>query len=451
MMQRIEQARADQQRARDALAALNAGLEDRVQARTRELEAARDAALAAARAKEQFLSSMSHEIRTPMNGMLGALDLIGTTRLDAEQRRFTEVAAASGAALMSVLDDVLDFAKIGAGRMQIASAPMDVLALGLSVTTLFAASAQRKGLVLRLEADPRLAGWRLGDALRLRQVLLNLVGNAVKFTQRGEVVLALREAGDGSERLQFSVRDTGPGIAAEDQARIFQPFVQARAADQPHDGGTGLGLAISAQLLQAMGGSLTVDSAPGAGATFAFSLPLARASSAPPAPPPPSPQAPLHGTVLLVEDNPVNRMVCQAMLQRLGLGALDAENGAQALALLDPPPPGLRAVLMDCQMPVLDGYAATLRLRALEQAAGRPRLPVIALTADAMSGDVQRCFAAGMDAHLTKPFTLQQLHAVLLPWCGLPSTGSTDGSTDNGTDGGAGADGAAPGGPGGRD
>ncbi len=421
MMQRIEQGRLDQQRAQQALATLNAGLEDRVHARTHELELARDEALAASRAKEQFLSSMSHEIRTPMNGMLGALDLMSTTRLDAEQRRYCEVAATSGAALMAVLDEVLDFAKIGAGRLQLVHAPMDVLAVGLSVTTLFAASAQRKGLVLRLEADPRLAGWRLGDAMRLRQVLLNLVGNAMKFTQRGEVVLALRD-GDG-DALQFSVRDTGPGIAEADHARIFLPFVQAEAPPQQHDGGTGLGLAISRQLVQAMGGALVVHSAPGAGATFRFSLVLARAA-VPPAPAPPAaPALPgqLQGQVLLVEDNPVNRLVCAAMLERLGLAVLDAEQGEQALDVLATPPADLRVVLMDCQMPVLDGYETTRRLRALEAAGQRPRLPVIALTANTLSGDVQRCFAAGMDGHLPKPFTLAQLHDALAPWCRAPA------------------------------
>ncbi|MES2715326.1 MAG: ATP-binding protein [Pseudomonadota bacterium] len=421
MMQRIDQARLDQQRARAALATLNAGLEDRVQARTRELEVARDEALAASRAKEQFLSSMSHEIRTPMNGMLGALDLMSTTRLDAEQRRYCEVAATSGAALMAVLDGVLDFAKIDAGRLQLVRAPMDVLAIGLSVTTLFAAAAQRKGLVLRLEADPRLAGWRLGDAMRLRQVLLNLVGNAMKFTQRGEVVLALRH-GDG-DALHFSVRDTGPGIAAAEHARIFLPFVQAEGQSQRGDGGTGLGLAISRQLVQAMGGLLEVHSTPGDGATFLFSLVLARAAEPPPPAPPAAPALPgqLQGRVLLVEDNPVNRLVCAAMLERLGLAVLDAEQGEQALAVLATPPPDLRAVLMDCQMPVLDGYETTRRLRALEQTGHRLRLPVIALTANALSGDVQRCFAAGMDAHLSKPFTLQQLHDALAPWCGAPA------------------------------
>ncbi|HQC94460.1 MAG TPA: ATP-binding protein [Aquabacterium sp.] len=431
MMLRIDQARADQRRDQAALAALNAGLEERVQARTRELEVARDDALAAGRAKEQFLSSMSHEIRTPMNGMLGALDLMATTQLDAEQQRYTEVAAASGAALMAVLDNVLDFAKIGAGRLQLLHAPMDVLAVGLSVTTLFAASAQRKGLALRLEADPRLAGWRLGDAMRLRQVLLNLVGNAMKFTQRGEVVLALREgrSGEPPDALHFSVRDTGPGIAEADQARIFQPFVQGEVPGPREDGGTGLGLAISSQLVQAMGGTLVLHSHPGQGASFAFCLQLPRAAA------PPSPALPLangvpaqlHGQVLLVEDNPVNRLVAIAMLERLGLQVLAAEQGEEALAHLTLPAAGLRAVLMDCQMPVLDGYETTRRLRELEQQQRRPRLPVIALTANALSGDVQRCFAAGMDAHLTKPFTLQQLHAALAPWCGPPPVDAAGG------------------------
>jgi signal transduction histidine kinase len=424
MMRRIDEGLAEQRHAQAALAALNAGLEQRVQARTQELEQARDDALAASRAKEQFLSSMSHEIRTPMNGMLGALDLMAATRLDAEQLRYTEVAAASGAALMAVLDNVLDFAKIGAGRLQLLHAPMDVLAVGLSVTTLFAASAQRKGLALRLEADPRLAGWRVGDAMRLRQVLLNLVGNAMKFTQRGEVVLALREgrSSEPAEALHFSVRDTGPGIVEADQARIFQPFVQGEVPGQRADGGTGLGLAISSQLVEAMGGTLVLHSRPGHGASFAFCLQLPRVA-APPAPATPvAPGVPgrLAGQVLLVEDNPVNRLVAAAMLERLGLQVLAAEQGEQALAHLTRPAAGLRAVLMDCQMPVLDGFETTRRLREMEEVQRRPRLPVIALTANALASDVQRCFAAGMDAHLTKPFTLQQLHDVLAPWCAPP-------------------------------
>jgi CheY-like chemotaxis protein len=218
------------------------------------------------------------------------------------------------------------------------------------------------------------------------------------------------------------VRDTGPGIAEADQARIFQPFVQGEVPGQRADGGTGLGLAISSQLVEAMGGTLVLHSRPGHGASFAFCLQLPRVA-APPAPATPvAPGVPgrLAGQVLLVEDNPVNRLVAAAMLERLGLQVLAAEQGEQALAHLTRPAAGLRAVLMDCQMPVLDGFETTRRLREMEEVQRRPRLPVIALTANALASDVQRCFAAGMDAHLTKPFTLQQLHDVLAPWCAPP-------------------------------
>ena len=421
MMARIEQGRQDQARAQASLAALNAGLEDRVSERTRELEIARDEALAAARAKEQFLSNMSHEIRTPMNGMLGALALLSMTPLDASQKRYLEVASTSGEALMAVLNEVLDFAKIGAGQMRPRREPIEVLAIAHSVATLFAAEAQRKALALRVEADPALAGWRLGDALQLRQVLLNLVGNAVKFTERGEIVLRL--APGARDGVRFEVVDTGPGIAASLHEQIFQPFAQAQAPGQRRHGGTGLGLAISRQLVQAMGGELTVRSRPGAGACFGFTLPLARAPmpATPPGPPVARPGAApaLAGRVLLVEDNEVNRLVGAAMLQSLGLTVHTVDDGAQAVALLaQPPAPDLRAVLMDCQMPVMDGYEATQHLRELERDQQRSRLPVIALTANALSGDVERCFAAGMDGHLAKPYTLDQLQAMLAPWLG---------------------------------
>ncbi|MBL8349406.1 MAG: response regulator [Burkholderiaceae bacterium] len=417
MMARIEQGRQDQARAQASLAALNAGLEDRVSERTRELEIARDEALAAARAKEQFLSSMSHEIRTPMNGMLGALELLSMTPLDERQSRYLEVAATSGEALMAVLNEVLDFAKLGAGALQLRHEPIELIAIAQSVATLFAAAAQRKQLVLRVQADPALAGWRLGDALRLRQVLLNLVGNAIKFTERGEIVLRLAPAdGDG---VRFEVSDTGPGIAAAQHELVFEPFSQVEAPGQRPAGGTGLGLAISRQLVCSLGGELGLHSAPGLGSRFGFTLPLPRAPA--PRPPPPAaptvPEAAMAGQVLLVEDNEVNRLIGSAMLQSLGLTVLTADDGAQAIALLArPPAPDLKAVLMDCQMPVMNGYQATRQLRELEREQQRTRLPVIALTANASSADVERCFAAGMDGHLAKPFTLEQLQAMLATW-----------------------------------
>ncbi|MBX9794917.1 MAG: hypothetical protein K2Y02_11520, partial [Burkholderiaceae bacterium] len=271
MMDRIEQGQREQTRVQQELAALNAGLEDRVAERTSELEQARDDALAAARAKEQFLSNMSHEIRTPMNGMLGALDLLSQTELDARQSQYIEVAATSGEALLGIINEVLDFAKIGAGGLQLAREPIDVNAIARSVTTLFSASAQRKAIELRLIADPALDGWRRGDSLRLRQVLLNLVGNAIKFTQRGRILVTTRCIGaEDDERVAFEVSDTGIGIEKSQHGRIFEPFVQAQDIARLRHGGTGLGLAISRYLVRAMGGELGVDSEPGKGSVFRF-------------------------------------------------------------------------------------------------------------------------------------------------------------------------------------
>jgi signal transduction histidine kinase/ActR/RegA family two-component response regulator len=418
MMQRIAAASTEQARAQAALAALNVRLEDRVAERTRELEKARDDALAAAVAKERFLSNMSHEIRTPMNGMLGAMELLSGTSLTPRQAEYIEVAATSGEALMGILNDVLDYAKIGAGELQLAREPIDVNAVARSVSTLFSASAQRKGLTLRLDADPALAGWRDGDALRLRQVLMNLVGNAMKFTQRGTIVVRTRRRGEGAdERVLFEVADTGVGIDPSQHERIFEPFVQAEAPSRRREGGTGLGLAISRQLVRAMGGELGLDSALGRGSVFRFELalpPAPAAQAAPPAATPAGADRRLQGRVLLVEDNSVNQLVGSAMLESLGITVLVAEHGEQALDLLAETAVAL--VLMDCQMPVMDGYEATHRLRERERLNGGSRTPVIALTANALSGDVERCLAAGMDAHLAKPYTLQQLHATVAPW-----------------------------------
>ena len=422
MMERIEAAREEQRQASESLADANLRLEDRVAERTHALEQARDEALAASRAKEQFLSNLSHEIRTPMNGMLGAMELLSRTELSAKQADYIQVAGVSGEALLGIINDVLDFAKLGTGRAHLAHELIDPNAVARSVTTLFAAAAQGKGLSLRLEADPRPVGWRLGDGMRLRQVLLNLVGNAMKFTQRGEIVLRITQKStpDALDSIGFEVSDTGPGIDPADHERIFEPFVQAQDRGGERHGGTGLGLAISRQLVRAMGGELSLSSTLGQGASFRFTLDLPHAPGEVPSAADQPPQVatperqPVHGHVLLVEDNGVNRLIASAMLTEMGLEVLCAENGEEALKVLADTPVDL--VLMDCQMPVLDGYEATHRLREIERSGHLRRTPVVALTANALSGDVQRCFGAGMDAHLGKPFTLNQLHTTLAPW-----------------------------------
>lgn len=406
-------------RAKEALARLNANLEERVSERTRQLEIARDEALAAVHAKEQFLSNMSHELRTPMNGMLGALELLSNSELKPRQMHYLEVATASGEALLATLNEVLDFAKIGSNLLHVDRAPLDVNAIARSVAALFSASAERKGIDLQFVPDPELSDMRLGDALHLRQVLLNLVGNAIKFTPRGQVILRTRLVRDGDcERVAFEVKDAGIGIDASQLERIFEPFVQADDATHEGLGGTGLGLSISQQLVRAMGGEVKVRSVHGQGSTFGFELALEIAPLTAAMPLDDLEEASsaerLKGRVLLVEDNLVNQMVGVAMLESLGLDVVSSENGEDALAKLAVTP--FELVLMDCHMPVMDGYEATHRIREAELRNGRPRTPIVALTANAFKNDVDRCLAAGMDAHLAKPYSTKQLRAVLGPW-----------------------------------
>ncbi len=406
-------------RAKEALARLNANLEDRVSERTRQLEIARDEALAAVHAKEQFLSNMSHELRTPMNGMLGALELLSKSELEPRQAHYLEVATASGEALLATLNEVLDFAKIGSNLLHVDHAPLDVNAIARSVAALFSASAERNAIDLQFIPDPGLTAMRLGDALHLRQVLLNLVGNAIKFTPQGQVILRTQLLSDDDfERVAFEVKDAGIGIDASQLERIFEPFVQADDPARERLGGTGLGLSISRQLVRAMGGELKVTSVHGQGSTFGFELALEAAPLTAAMPlndlEGASSTELLKGRVLLVEDNLVNQMVGVAMLESLGLDVVSSENGEEALAKLEVTP--FAVVLMDCHMPVMDGYEATHRIREAERRNGRPRLPIVALTANAFTNDVDRCLAAGMDAHLAKPYSTKQLRAALAPW-----------------------------------
>jgi len=408
-----------QARAREALASLNVHLEERVSERTRELEIARDEALAAVRAKEQFLSNMSHELRTPMNGMLGALELLAQSELKPGQVHYLEVATASGEALLATLNEVLDFAKIGSNLLNVDHAPLDVNAIARSVAALFSASAERKAIDLQFIPDPELSDMRFGDALHLRQVLLNLVGNAIKFTPRGQVILRTQLVrGSDVEHVAFEVKDAGIGIDESQLERIFEPFVQADDPTHEGLGGTGLGLSISRQLVRAMGGELKVMSVRGKGSTFGFELALEVADVTAAMPlndlEGASSTGHLQGRVLLVEDNLVNQMVGVAMLESLGLDVVAAENGEDALAKMAVSP--FTLVLMDCHMPVMDGYETTHRIREAERRGGRPRIPIVALTANAFKNDIDRCLAAGMDAHLAKPYSTKQLRAALGSW-----------------------------------
>lgn len=394
-----------------------------------ELRDARVNAEAAARTKANFLANMSHEIRTPMNGVIGFTDLLLLSDLSADQRQQAQMIADSGRAMMRLLNDILDLSKVEAGQMKIADEAVDLPHALRACMKLVMPAAAQKGIVLDCDFADDLPKMIVSDGLRLRQIILNLLGNAVKFTERGSVTLKASTTSGSTPCIIVAVQDTGIGIAPDRQAAVFDQFVQAETGTASKFGGTGLGLAISANLARLMDGKLSLASVPGTGTCFSLSLPLRTVEA----------QveqitraeetilvaggAPLRAgmRILVAEDHDVNQLLMRSMLDRLECETDIAENGLIAVQRVEEAigqgrPYAL--VLMDMQMPELDGIQATRRIRASGITA--EQLPIVALTANAYADDIAACLEAGMQAHLAKPLHLDGLQAALARWTGAP-------------------------------
>lgn len=404
-----EQTEQRLRRTADELSALSGAL-TRAHARA---ETARRAAEGAAAAKGAFLANMSHEIRTPMNAVLGVGTLLEGTLLTEQQRVYVQTLQSSGTALLAIIDDILDFSKLDAGKLPLLAQPFNLHEVVVETGNLLRVTAQAKSLALDVELAETVPKWVVGDAGRVRQVLVNLLGNAIKFSAQGTVSLRVGPAArlsattNGVYPLAIEVCDTGIGMTPAQLKRIFDAFSQADESTTRTYGGTGLGLAISRALVEAMGGTLSVASEPGRGSRFLVEVPVTRAQAPAPQKATAATNSHFAGHVLVVEDNPANQLVVSHLLRRLGLTVTMAGDGREAIEALAGAE--FDVVLMDCHMPGMDGFEATRTIRAAEAEVDGQHVPVIALTASTLADDVQRCHEAGMDGFLAKPLVMDAL------------------------------------------
>ncbi len=406
--------------ANQELRALADSLENTITERTHELTDARDQALSASRSKSAFLAAMSHEIRTPMNGIIGMATLLQDTPLTTDQAQQLSTVLQSAQALLGIINDILDISRLEAGKLEVLEESFHLCSILPNIIDTMRTVANQKQLDLVLSVEAGIPTHLSGDPLRLRQILLNLISNAIKFTTVGQVTVRVSHSQDNAKILRFEVQDSGVGIPPEKLNSLFHAFSQINRYDQHNNGGAGLGLAISRKLTHLMGGTIGVHSTEGVGSTFWFELPIIteHAGIAPqllPIPPKKPSAAKSDGTnqrILVVEDHKINQMVAKGMLAKLGYHVTLAENGFEALDCLRREDFAL--VLMDIQMPGMSGIETTEKIRA--EFPDR-HLPIVALTANAMKGDEQTYLQAGMNACLTKPIQIDILSATLEDWC----------------------------------